>query len=639
MPNDKSCNPENGNGQNPAVNGGGRSKFVRILLFIETVAVFAVFFLHGAWPIPDSNEAHYISKAIHFWNPDWIPNDPFLESKDSHWFFYLTFGWTSTFLGPVAMGWTGRVIAWGLTGWAWRRLSRALIPIPWVSVLTAAGFVYFIDAFQMAGEWVIGGVEGKSFAFPFVFFGLESAVRGRWNRAWIFFGFGASFHVLVGGWAVICAAFSWFLQARADRPKFLAMLPGLIVGGLLSLPGLIPVLFLDRGASPEQLDTAHQIYVFERLPHHLLPQSFRTSMLCRFFVMTTVWILFCRVGKNTSPSENPASFRILNGFIFGTLFLCLIGLIVGFGLQNDRSLTAAILRFYWFRMSDFAVPLGVSLGSAAMLFRHGASFRKLLTSDSRPIFPVFLGCFAAGFAAFMFANYFVYDYGIINWGEKFRLDLYEPGIPRGIAVIICGAGLWLLFLRMRKKDGPVMRRFATVGITLFYATISICGPFAHMLEYGTIRTEPAESRIDPPGGTNDWKEICRWIENSDIPKDAKFLTPKDFATFKWYAKRPTVGTWKDVPQDAVSLIEWYDTMKVFYLTLDEAGNPSWKEPVQAVLKARSKNEIKYLCETYEVEYLVSHRFPRLDYPIAHENEWFVIYRIGERPEKSTRASD
>lgn len=35
-----------------------------------------------------------------------------------------------------------------------------------------------------------------------------------------------------------------------------------------------------------------------------------------------------------------------------------------------------------------------------------------------------------------------------------------------------------------------------------------------------------------------------------------FLTPRHQQTFKWYSSRAEVVNWKDVPQDAASLIEW-----------------------------------------------------------------------------------
>ena len=94
----------------------------------EIVLIFAVFAIQGAWPVPDVNEPYYLGKAIHFWNPDWLRGDFFMESPDTHKVFYFTFGWLSLWLSPVALAWTGRILTWALLAWAWRRLSFAVVP-------------------------------------------------------------------------------------------------------------------------------------------------------------------------------------------------------------------------------------------------------------------------------------------------------------------------------------------------------------------------------------------------------------------------------------------------------------------------------------------------------------------------------
>ena len=55
-------------------------------------------------------------------------------------------------------------------------------------MLSAALFLVLNDRMHMAGEWVIGGVEAKGFAYVLVFVGLERLVRGRWNAAILAFG-------------------------------------------------------------------------------------------------------------------------------------------------------------------------------------------------------------------------------------------------------------------------------------------------------------------------------------------------------------------------------------------------------------------------------------------------------------------
>ena len=64
----------------------------------EIALVFAVFFVEGAWPVPEVNEPNYLGKAIHFWDPAWAQNDFFLGTADTHWVFYFTFGWLSRWL-------------------------------------------------------------------------------------------------------------------------------------------------------------------------------------------------------------------------------------------------------------------------------------------------------------------------------------------------------------------------------------------------------------------------------------------------------------------------------------------------------------------------------------------------------------
>jgi len=185
---------------------------------IEIALIFAVFFIQGAWPVPDVNETYYLGKAIHFWNHDWLRGDFFMESADSHQVFDFTFGWLSLWLRPTALAWTGRVLTWLLLAWAWRRLSVAVVPRRWCSVLTAALFVCLMDRCQMAGEWVVGGVEAKGFSYFFAFLGLESLIRNRWNRALVLFGAAAAFHVLVGGWCAVAAGIAWLRLTIVRKP-------------------------------------------------------------------------------------------------------------------------------------------------------------------------------------------------------------------------------------------------------------------------------------------------------------------------------------------------------------------------------------------------------------------------------------
>ncbi len=147
----------------------------------EVALVFLVFFIHAAWPVPEVNEPHYLSKARHYWDPSWCANDFFCSTADAHQVFDASFGWLSRLLPMAAMAWCGRLVTWGLLAWAWRRLSWSLVPAPFYAVLSAALLVTLNVRCQMAGEWIVGGVEAKGIAYVLVLLGLEALVRGRWG--------------------------------------------------------------------------------------------------------------------------------------------------------------------------------------------------------------------------------------------------------------------------------------------------------------------------------------------------------------------------------------------------------------------------------------------------------------------------
>ncbi len=83
---------------------------------VEVLLIFGVFALHGAWPVPDVNEAHYLSKAKHYWNPEWCQNDFFVNTADAHQVFDWSFGWVSLFFPLVAVDWFGRLLTLGAVG-------------------------------------------------------------------------------------------------------------------------------------------------------------------------------------------------------------------------------------------------------------------------------------------------------------------------------------------------------------------------------------------------------------------------------------------------------------------------------------------------------------------------------------------
>lgn len=522
------------------------------LVLIEIALIFFVFLTRGATPVPEVNEPYYIGKAAHFWNAGGPESDPFLDSADSHLVFYITCGWLTLLFTPTTVCWIGRIVTWLLMAWSWRRLSYALAPLPFVSVVTAALVVFFRVNFHMAGEWIIGGFEAKGFAFVLVFLAMEAIVRGRWCRVWPLLGAASAIHVLVGGWTTIAAAVAWLILPRDRRTPLKKMWPYLLAGFCLSLPGLIPALLLTVGTEREIVDRANQIYVFLRFPHHLIPLVTaaggrfvtRFALLTLVYVLVRSWMRRSRWAKASgAPTERFARFDALVG---ATIVILIGGMTISLLDQTFPRLAASLLRFYWFRLPDVMIPIASALTIGALLV-----------------------C-------------------LISWSQK----RWQPAAWIITSLVSIGT-------------------MTAVGFEFHYRWNS----------------PPQAQKIQP---ADQFVDICKWIAQSkEIPKDARFFTPFENQTFRWYTGRSEVAIWKDTPQDARSMIEWWNRLEKIYgenrhdTHLFTFGNYTPDQVAQ---------RLKDLGHRYDAQYVLTYRtWPSLlPLPIEHSNERFVIYRLTDK---------
>jgi hypothetical protein len=391
----------------------------------------------------------------------------------------------------------------------------------------------------MAGEWIVGGVEAKGFAFVLVFLGLEALVRNRWNRVWLLFGAAAAFHVLVGGWSVVAAGLAW-LGLGKDRASLRAMGPAILGGFLLSLPGLIPSLMLNWGTDREVVGLANQVYVYGRLAHHLAPTQLPPNLIARFVLLVVLWLVLSRI------TAGEARLRRLRAFAAGSIAIAIAGLALSLLSLYDRVLAAGLLRYYWFRLADVGVPMGVALTAAAL---------DVQTLKTRP------------FAAKCWLTIAILLSGThVGWHAVQRLS---PMLP--------------------------------------------CG----------FRQQANRSCRDRVGYYAGWRDVCAWIARPEnTPRDARFLTPMMAQTFKWYAGRSEVVNWKEIPQDAEAIVEWWWKIHDLYATGRNRPNDYWHRSLADLGAER----LKGLGEHYSAHYVVTVARPRVNLEVVYENRWYVVYK-------------
>ena len=508
----------------------------------EVLLLAFLFFAYAGDPPPMVNEAHYLAKAKNFWNPSWCHEDLFVASGKAHTTFYLLFGWPTLFASLNATAWIGRIAGWLMLAFGLQRLCWELFQKRFVCLAVAITWIAGIEYGNLAGEWVVGGIEAKVPAYGLVLWALAELVRRRWQRVWILLGAASAFHVLSGGWAVVAALFCWCMteRHRSDRVKLLT--PALLIGGAISMLGLVPALALTLGATPEDSRAAARIYSYYRIKHHLLPADFSVTWFVRHGVLVAAMI----IGLSYFRSRDER-LRRLGWFALGTLAIATIGLAVGTLPSLAPDLAAKLLRYYWFRLSDAIIPLTVAVITTKLLLDVNKSQR------------------AIGIVALAMAS-------LLVGASQYRRS--SLGVPPSVSNDLLG----------RDTGAPAAVQQAVL---------------------------------------RDWLAVCQWAKASTDP-DEVFLTPRHQQSFKWFAERAEVVNWKDVPQDAESLREWYRRFHEIY--------PRRLGHVRVTIRYETLREFR---RKYGVRFLIADRRvtgPNLPlvkvYPVGDEqNSTYAVYEL------------
>jgi hypothetical protein len=339
------------------------------------------------------------------------------------------------------------------------------------------------------------------------------------------------------------------------------MLPGLIGALVLTLPGLIFASKLNQGASFETVVEASKIQVFERLPHHLFPLAFEVGYIPRHLILWALFIVLCLAVPPTQRQQR------LQRFIFTAMCLAVIGFIlawiasIGPTTADSKSqptiFAAFLLRFYWSRLSDILVPLGVSL-----------------------------------------------------LGLQFLTTLFVT--QRTFAKRICIA-LSLLIL----YDG-----WQQIEHFPFYRE-----------DTQTTRADRDDFLLDADGNNSlvkDWRDTCHWAADN-TPPGTVFITPMNCSTFKWYSDRDEVANWKDMPQDAPSVVAWWQRLNELYATGSKNPDNRWRSSLfeldfQQVQNLATRFGAQYVIVKNEIVKQPSGTtWPNND--LVYSNPSFAIYRI------------
>jgi hypothetical protein len=231
--------------------------------------------------------------------------------------------------------------------------------------------------------------------------------------------------------------------------------------------------------------------------------------------------------------------RRLRWFVIAAVMLAVAGCVVAWATADEQRTAARLLRFYWFRMTDVMLPLGMALA----------------------------------------------------W---------------------VGYGYWRA------------HRPGAIGACCLLAAAALAT--AHLGSAALTNAGLLSERSASPSEVA-WRQTCQWVRHH-TPQDACFLTPRLQSTFKWHAQRSEVVTWKDIPQNAAGIVEWWDRMQAVHVE----GRPGSRDyRWLGSLAEHGPERLRELGQTYNADYLLVPSQPSLNLPAEHRNEWYTVYRLKEVP--------
>jgi hypothetical protein len=521
----------------------------------EIAVVLAIFAAAGAWPTPDVNEAHYLTKARHFVEPTWCAGDFFLESPAAHGVFYRLMGPLAAEASLDRAAWVGRWLGWLSLAVGFWHAVRPLLSTTAARVLAAAVFSLALRHTTAAGEWVIGGCEAKVFAWALVLGAAGEIARDRFAGAWLALAAATAVHPIVGGWGMVAVVLEWLVSGFPRSRPGLSTAVMLLAGAALAAVGIVPALRLSAGASVADRAAAAAIYVVERLPHHLLPRTFADGMVARHVLAILLLGALSRLaaafplpdaGGGTATARGRAT-----GFTVAAITISLAGLTISLLEPFAPGFVHGLLRFYWFRLADGLVPLSLAVVVAAIVCGDGV----------KAVVP--------GRAA---------------------------EIIRGVVVLAVVADI-----ADQSRHWPLPGRSDLVARS---DTKVLAGP---------------------------WRDICLWVKDN-TPADAVFLTPRGASSFTWRTGRREVVSWKNIPQDARSLLQWRARVADCF---SRDGSLAAAERSTAALGI---DRMRLVAGRYGADHAIvpldTPGLTDLPWPRLHANAGYAVYRIPVDPAES-----
>jgi len=324
------------------------------IFIIEIVIVTSFFCLY--FLLDDNmgrvNEVNILPFARQHADPSWVPQDWYYNLPSSYRGpFIAIFGNFASVFGFLATSIVGRIVAFSLVATGFVFLARTLrLKLILLLVAVTALLLSTNNQGLIAHEWIIIALEPKVIAYGFLLIGISFMLRENYRLMALFLGLTISFHVLVGGWALI-AVMIWLLFYRREIFANLKTLTSLgmiyLLAACLAIPPIIKE--LTTVTTPDgKLDPSY-IYVHLRTPHHLNPLSWSLELwkeqpLIYSIIFVITFFILWKWKEHKAVQLGVFALCTMIPFVFGLIIAPL-------------DTQGKLLQYYPFRLGDIMFPL------------------------------------------------------------------------------------------------------------------------------------------------------------------------------------------------------------------------------------------------------------------------------------------
>ena len=262
----------------------------------------------------------------------------------ANFLFNWTLGLFMFYFNPFKVILIGRILSYILISQAFIYLSRTLKLTFLTSVLTFIIFIYFFKSgIGAAGEWIVGGLESKVFAYSFAIFSLSSFLRKKNRFGFLFAGLAISTHLLIGIYNLFCLMpIIFYISYRKKLIFFdiLKSIPYFILTGIIGISEILNSFCLNTSQIIQ--DRGWDIYTQIRVPHHLIP-NFSKETWAIIIVSTIINLIFI--------SNKNKTIKYIALYCLFSILIIIPGFIIYYFYELHY------LRFYFFRFCEIMMPL------------------------------------------------------------------------------------------------------------------------------------------------------------------------------------------------------------------------------------------------------------------------------------------